>query len=166
MIFFIIIFFRVLTPIIENPGSYLCLNSNQLGALIYLFHQREIALVVGIKMLECSCLYWSRLTYVWQHEPETFSLPAPIPQWPQGNKNYLLNYLYMHVMNLNSGHQLRFLNFVDSLGLRYCYLRRLLMAQNGYYLAKIMFVLSIFTMIMFIKKKLPILGTLNLILWL
>ncbi|XP_022874570.1 uncharacterized protein LOC111393319 isoform X5 [Olea europaea var. sylvestris] len=36
-------------------------------------------------MLECSCLYWSRLTYVWQHEPETFSLPAPIPQWPQGS---------------------------------------------------------------------------------
>lgn len=35
-------------------------------------------------MLGCKCLTWTRVAGLLEQQPETFSLPAPIPQWPQG----------------------------------------------------------------------------------
>ncbi|KAG8389150.1 hypothetical protein BUALT_Bualt02G0199200 [Buddleja alternifolia] len=36
-------------------------------------------------MMGCKCFVWSRVTDFTQPEPEYFSLPDPIPQWPQVN---------------------------------------------------------------------------------
>ncbi|GAA0157630.1 hypothetical protein LIER_38489 [Lithospermum erythrorhizon] len=36
-------------------------------------------------MLCYKCLHWNRASYIAQPEPDTFSLPAPLPQWPQGS---------------------------------------------------------------------------------
>ncbi|XP_057965740.1 hypothetical protein At1g04090-like [Malania oleifera] len=35
-------------------------------------------------MFGCKCFCWSRVADRLPSEPETFSLPAPMPQWPQG----------------------------------------------------------------------------------
>nr|GMD13962.1 uncharacterized protein LOC109173673 [Ipomoea batatas] len=35
-------------------------------------------------MLCCKCLTWTRVPGFFEQQPETFSLPAPIPQWPHG----------------------------------------------------------------------------------
>ncbi|KAK0601353.1 hypothetical protein LWI29_023445 [Acer saccharum] len=38
-------------------------------------------------MFGCECFYWNRLTGFDEFnspEPELFSLPSPLPQWPQG----------------------------------------------------------------------------------
>ncbi|KAM7496146.1 hypothetical protein LguiA_020560 [Lonicera macranthoides] len=35
-------------------------------------------------MFGCKCFHWSRLSEFLQPETETFSLPAPLPQWPEG----------------------------------------------------------------------------------
>lgn len=50
----------------------------------------------------------------------------------------------------------------DPLRLREFDLQRLIMSENGYYPAKIIFMLSNFTVTMIIRKKLPILGHLEL----
>lgn len=50
----------------------------------------------------------------------------------------------------------------DPLRLREFDLQRLFMSENGYYPAKIIFMLSNFTVTMIIRKKLPILGHLEL----
>ncbi|KAI3449825.1 hypothetical protein Pfo_006490 [Paulownia fortunei] len=39
----------------------------------------------GEKMLGCKCFFWSRVTDLMQPGSEYFSLPDPIPQWPQGS---------------------------------------------------------------------------------
>ncbi|GFP82967.1 hypothetical protein PHJA_000439800 [Phtheirospermum japonicum] len=39
----------------------------------------------GDKMLGCKCLFWSRVSDLMQPGPDYFSLPDPIPQWPQDN---------------------------------------------------------------------------------
>ncbi|XP_059626098.1 hypothetical protein At1g04090-like [Cornus florida] len=36
-------------------------------------------------MFGCKCFHWSRVLDFSPPEPESFSLPAPIPQWPQGH---------------------------------------------------------------------------------
>ncbi|KAH7577718.1 hypothetical protein ACOSP7_001269 [Xanthoceras sorbifolium] len=36
-------------------------------------------------MLGCKCFNWSRITDSAPTEPDIFSLPAPLPQWPQGD---------------------------------------------------------------------------------
>ncbi|CAA0823926.1 Plant protein of unknown function (DUF946 [Striga hermonthica] len=35
-------------------------------------------------MLVCQCLYWNRVRDATQTEPDYFSLPDPIPHWPEG----------------------------------------------------------------------------------
>ncbi|XP_017969567.1 PREDICTED: uncharacterized protein LOC18613065 [Theobroma cacao] len=35
-------------------------------------------------MFGCKCFYWNKMDQLFPCEPETFSLPAPLPQWPQG----------------------------------------------------------------------------------
>ncbi|PQQ17561.1 uncharacterized protein Pyn_26212 [Prunus yedoensis var. nudiflora] len=35
-------------------------------------------------MFGCKCFYWKKLTNLFPPEPEPFSLPDPIPQWPPG----------------------------------------------------------------------------------
>ncbi|XWS47039.1 hypothetical protein CRYUN_Cryun14cG0119100 [Craigia yunnanensis] len=35
-------------------------------------------------MLGCKCFYWKKIDQLVPSEPEIFSLPAPLPQWPQG----------------------------------------------------------------------------------
>ncbi|PRQ25712.1 putative vacuolar protein sorting-associated protein [Rosa chinensis] len=35
-------------------------------------------------MFLCKCFYWNQLKDLFPPEPEPFSLPAPIPQWPPG----------------------------------------------------------------------------------
>lgn len=35
-------------------------------------------------MFGCKCFYWNELNNMSPTEPETFSLPAPLPTWPQG----------------------------------------------------------------------------------
>ncbi|XP_015901183.2 hypothetical protein At1g04090 [Ziziphus jujuba] len=35
-------------------------------------------------MFGCKCFYWNRLTDLLPMEPDIFSLPAPLPEWPQG----------------------------------------------------------------------------------
>ncbi|KAG6434568.1 hypothetical protein SASPL_106206 [Salvia splendens] len=37
-----------------------------------------------LKMLGCKCLSWTNVTDLTQPKPEFFSLPEPLPQWPQG----------------------------------------------------------------------------------
>ncbi|KAK2973720.1 hypothetical protein RJ640_029149 [Escallonia rubra] len=37
-------------------------------------------------MFGCGCLHWRRLPDFSRLEPESFSLPAPLPQWPQGQE--------------------------------------------------------------------------------
>lgn len=40
-----------------------------------------------IKMFGCDCFYWSRGLSVLDSEssePKPFSLPSPLPSWPQG----------------------------------------------------------------------------------
>ncbi|KAK9281783.1 hypothetical protein L1049_004689 [Liquidambar formosana] len=37
-------------------------------------------------MFGCKCFYWGRLADVSPPEPETFSLPSPIPKWPEGQE--------------------------------------------------------------------------------
>lgn len=39
---------------------------------------------MGVIMFGCKCLSWNRLPNFLPPEPETFSLPAPLPNWPQG----------------------------------------------------------------------------------
>lgn len=36
-------------------------------------------------MFGCQCLSWSRINDPFQPQPETFCLPAPIPEWPPGS---------------------------------------------------------------------------------
>lgn len=36
------------------------------------------------KMFGCECFYWNRASELYQSKPEPFSLPSPIPEWPQG----------------------------------------------------------------------------------
>ncbi|KAL6564515.1 hypothetical protein OROMI_015965 [Orobanche minor] len=38
----------------------------------------------GDKMLGCKCFFWNRVSDLVQPEPEYFTLPDPIPQWPEG----------------------------------------------------------------------------------
>ncbi|XP_047982127.1 uncharacterized protein LOC125223161 isoform X2 [Salvia hispanica] len=38
-----------------------------------------------LKMLGCRCLSWNSVTDFAPPEPEFFSLPEPLPQWPQGS---------------------------------------------------------------------------------
>lgn len=38
-------------------------------------------------MFGCQCLLWSRISDPYQPQPETFSLPAPIPEWPSGESS-------------------------------------------------------------------------------
>ncbi|CAH9132853.1 unnamed protein product [Cuscuta epithymum] len=38
----------------------------------------------GAKMLGCKCLSWTQVACFSKQEQQTFSLPAPIPEWPQG----------------------------------------------------------------------------------
>ncbi|KAG6434562.1 hypothetical protein SASPL_106200 [Salvia splendens] len=40
-----------------------------------------------LKMLGCRCLSWNSVTDFTQPEPEFFSLPEPLPQWPQGTSS-------------------------------------------------------------------------------
>ncbi|EEF40403.1 conserved hypothetical protein [Ricinus communis] len=35
-------------------------------------------------MFGCECFYWNQVTDYEFHNPQPFSLPAPIPKWPQG----------------------------------------------------------------------------------
>ncbi|XP_022728017.1 uncharacterized protein LOC111283697 [Durio zibethinus] len=35
-------------------------------------------------MFGCKCFYWNKMDQLVPSEPEAFSLPAPLPQWPQG----------------------------------------------------------------------------------
>ncbi|XVF81065.1 hypothetical protein PTKIN_Ptkin15bG0126400 [Pterospermum kingtungense] len=35
-------------------------------------------------MFGCKCFYWNRRNQMAYWEPESFSLPAPLPQWPRG----------------------------------------------------------------------------------
>nr|DAD20057.1 TPA_asm: hypothetical protein HUJ06_021520 [Nelumbo nucifera] len=34
-------------------------------------------------MFVCKCFYWTRVSDCFLHEPEPYSLPAPIPEWPE-----------------------------------------------------------------------------------
>ncbi|XP_042515782.1 uncharacterized protein LOC122090022 [Macadamia integrifolia] len=35
-------------------------------------------------MFGCQCFYWSRISNLSSPEPEPFSLPSPLPRWPEG----------------------------------------------------------------------------------
>ena len=35
-------------------------------------------------MFGCECFYWDSVPEFYSSEPESFSLPAPLPEWPQG----------------------------------------------------------------------------------
>ncbi|KAK9292328.1 hypothetical protein L1049_020294 [Liquidambar formosana] len=35
-------------------------------------------------MFGCECFYWNRVPEFFHPEPEPFSLPSPLPEWPQG----------------------------------------------------------------------------------
>lgn len=37
-------------------------------------------------MFGCRCFNWNSLADLLPMEPDTFSLPAPLPKWPQGTK--------------------------------------------------------------------------------
>lgn len=35
-------------------------------------------------MFGCECFYWNRVSDVYPSEPQPFSLPSPLPEWPEG----------------------------------------------------------------------------------
>jgi len=41
-------------------------------------------LVMVSEMFSCDCFWWNSVPESYPSEPEPFSLPAPLPQWPQG----------------------------------------------------------------------------------
>lgn len=45
-------------------------------------------------MFGCKCFYWNEVNNMSPTEPGTFSLPAPLPTWPQGITNFGLKRLY------------------------------------------------------------------------
>lgn len=44
-------------------------------------------------MFGCKCFYWNEVNNMSPTEPGTFSLPAPLPTWPQGITNFGLKRL-------------------------------------------------------------------------
>lgn len=52
-------------------------------------------------MFGCKCLSWNGIAGGPRPQPEPFSLPAPIPQWPPGGCESLFCFLSRDVMEMN-----------------------------------------------------------------
>jgi len=61
--------------LIENSGERALRNKPSLPLSL---------LVMVSEMFSCDCFWWNSVPESYPSEPEPFSLPAPLPQWPQG----------------------------------------------------------------------------------
>ncbi|XWS36495.1 hypothetical protein CRYUN_Cryun20dG0089800 [Craigia yunnanensis] len=52
-------------------------------------------------MFGCKCFYWKKVDQLAPSEPETFSLPAPLPQWPQGFASGKINLGELEVVKIS-----------------------------------------------------------------